>query len=55
MEKLDTPPAELYKPDQTNKFDFVMRWLAELAISEKKCGYVEKHAGINAIIHQLGN
>jgi regulator of sirC expression with transglutaminase-like and TPR domain len=54
MEKLDNP-AVLSKLDQSNRFDYVIRWLAELAKSEKKCGADDKHAGINAIIRQLNN
>lgn len=54
MEKLDNPAVHS-KLDQSNRFDYVIRWLAELAKSEKKCGADEKHAGINAIIRQLNN
>jgi hypothetical protein len=54
MEKLDNQAIQS-KLDQSNRFDYVIRWLAELAKSEKKCGSEEKYAGINAIIRQLNN
>jgi Transglutaminase-like superfamily len=54
LEKMDSH-AQGFKIDQYSRFDYVLRWLDELAMCEKKCGNIQKHAGLNNIIQKLTN